>query len=136
MQIACRFVGIIEFVRLLVVVANATEGFEGLARLLTKLAGSVRVGKDEPILVGRLIPLSIRGTVFARLLLAGFVRFMVDKLLLLIMFMVGAWIWGIEDNEIFDMLLSCVCVFEGVVIKFVVAVAADVGFSFDIGLGL
>ena len=107
MQIACRFVGIIEFVRPLVVVANATEGFEALARLLTKLAGSVKVGKDEAILVGRLIPLSINGIVFARLLFAVFVRFMVGKLLLLIMFMAGAvWIWGIEDKEIFGMLLS------------------------------
>jgi hypothetical protein len=64
------------------------------------------VGNDDAILVGRLIPLSINGTVFARLLFAVFVRFIVGRLLLLIMFKVGAWIWGIEDKEIFDMLLS------------------------------
>ena len=104
---ACRFVGINEFVRLLVVVgANATEGLAELVRLLTKFAGNVNVGKDDAILVGRLIPLSINGIVFARLLFEVFVRFMVGKLLLLIIFMVGAWMWGIEDKEIFGMLLS------------------------------
>ena len=105
---ACRFVGINEFVRLLVVVgANATEGLVGWVRLLTKFAGSVKVGKDDAILVGRVIPLSINGIVFARLLFAVFVRFMVGKLVLLIMFMAGAvWIWEIEDKEIFGMVLS------------------------------